>query len=383
MNPKSFKNTQIGKCVKTLKNYWAFIPNPLPFNIKYEEDLIYSLSKADRLMGDLSGTGRLLANPYLLIRPYIRKEAVSSSRIEGTQASLGDLFFFEAEEPKQPKIPDVREVINYVKAMEYGLERLKELPISIRLIKEIHDILLEGVRGKHLTPGELRRTQNWIGPPGCMLNKAVFVPPPVFEMNHVLNLWEKYLHSKTKESPLIQCALMHYQFEAIHPFLDGNGRIGRLLITFYLCEREHLSQPLLYLSEFFEKYRDEYYRRLLNVSQKGDLEGWLKFFLRGIAIQSNDAIVTANHIIKLHQDFINRLHTKRIKSEITYRLIDEIFLSPVLSIAKLSRSWNINYNTIKRGVLTLIKHKILLEATNKIRHKLYISPALMKILIKA
>jgi len=219
LDPKDFKDSSAGKCIKTPRGYWAFIPNPLPPPIDYDRNLVRLLSDADRLLGELSGTGRLLPNPYLLIAPYIRREAVSSSRIEGTQASLSDLFFFEATKTDKPRVPDVREVQNYVRAMEYGIKRLKDLPVSIRLIREIHQILMEGVRGKHATPGELRRTQNWIGPPGCSLNEAAFIPPPVEEMNKALSDWERYIHSNPHEPPLVQCALMHYQFEAIIPFL--------------------------------------------------------------------------------------------------------------------------------------------------------------------
>ncbi len=212
MNHKDFKYSSAGKCLKTLRGYWAFVPNALPPRINYDKDLIYLLSDADRLLGELSGTGRLLPNPYLLIAPYIRREAVSSSRIEGTQASLSDLFFFEAAEFEEPKVPDVIEVRNYVRAMECGIDRLEKLPVSTRLICEIHKVLMEGVRGEHATPGEIRRSQNWIGPAGCSLNESTYVPPPVEEMKQALSDWEKYLHSNPKEPPLIQCAFMHYQF---------------------------------------------------------------------------------------------------------------------------------------------------------------------------
>ena len=190
MNPENFKNSPSGNCIKTAKGYWAFIPNPLPQPIEYDKKLILTLSQATHLLGELSGTGRLLPNPYLLINPYIRQEAVASSRIEGTQASLSDLFFFEAAESEEPQIPDVREIRNYVKAMQYGIERSKDFPVSVRLIREIHKVLLEGVRGEYATPGEFRTSQNWIGPPGCSLNEATFVPPPVEEMNQSLSDWE-------------------------------------------------------------------------------------------------------------------------------------------------------------------------------------------------
>ncbi|MBW2001120.1 MAG: Fic family protein [Deltaproteobacteria bacterium] len=380
MNPKDFESSSAGLCIKTLKDYWTFIPHPLPPDINYDKPLIRLLSDADRVLGELSGTGRLLANPYLLIAPYIRREAVSSSRIEGTQASLNDLFYFEATESEKPEAPDVREVKNYVRAMEYGIDRLEKLPISIRLICEIHRVLIEDVRGYHATPGEIRRSQNWVGPPGCSLQEATYVPPPVEEMKNALGEWEKYLHSASDAPPLIQCALMHYQFEAIHPFLDGNGRVGRLLITFFLWEKGLLAQPLLYLSAFFDRFRDEYYSRLLSVSKHGDWRGWIEFFLRGVVNQAKDAISDAKKIIELHEEYRCRLETTKKIPEASYRLIEEIFVSPVLSITGLSKKWNMPFNSVKTGVLRLVKIGILREATGRKRNKLYAASDLIKLL---
>ena len=356
------------------------MPNPLPPEINYDRELIRLLSEADRLLGELSGTGSLLRNPYLLIAPYIRREAVASSRIEGTQASLSDLFFFEAAESEEQKVPDVLEVRNYVKAMEYGLKRLKDLPISSRLISEIHGILMEGVRGEHLTPGEFRRSQNWIGSPGGLLNEATYVPPPVEEMHQALSDWEKYLHSNPEETTLIQCALLHYQFEAIHPFLDGNGRIGRLLITFFLCERGYLTQPLLYLSAFFERFRHEYYSRLLDVSKKGEWWKWIEFFLRGVVSQSKDALSDAKKILGLHVEYQTKLEKTKKIPESAHRLIDEIFLNPVISISGLSKTWKLPFNSVKTGVLRLVKIGILKEMEGRKKNKLYIASELMNLL---
>ena len=380
MDPREFANSSAGQCVKNLTGYWAFVPNPLPPDISYDKSLIRLLSEADRLLGELSGTGRVLANPFLLIAPYVRREAVSSSRIEGTQASLNDLFFFEASELEKPKVPDVREVKNYVRAMEYGIDRLEELPISIRLIGEIHRVLMEDVRGDHATPGEIRRSQNWVGPPGCSLQEATFVPPPVEEMKSALSDWEKYLHSQPDSPPLIQCALMHYQFEAIHPFLDGNGRVGRLLITFFLWERGLLTQPLLYLSAFFDRFRDEYYSRLLAVSKHGDWKGWIEFFLRGVVNQAKDAISDAEKIIELHAEYRRRLEATKKIPESAYRLIEEIFIGPILSITGLSKKWNIPFNSVKTGVLRLVNIGILREATGRRRNKLYVASELIDLL---
>jgi Fic family protein len=380
LDPREFDHSSPGRCIKAPTGYWAFIPHPLPPDINYDTPLIRLLSEADRLLGELSGTGRLLANPYLLIDPYVRREAVSSSRIEGTQASLNDLFLFEASDRETPRTPDVREVRNYVQAMEYGIERLRDLPISVRLIGEIHGILMEGVRGDHATPGETRRSQNWIGPPGCSLQDATYVPPPVEEMKSALSDWEKYLHAHTDTPPLIQCALMHYQFEAIHPFLDGNGRIGRLLITFFLWERGLLTQPLLYLSAFFDRFRDDYYARLLAVSKHGDWRGWIEFFLRGVINQSKDAISDARKIIELHEKYRQRLEATKKIPESASRLIEELFSNPVLSITSLSKKWGIPFNSVKTGVLRLVSLDILREETGRKRNKLYIASELIELL---
>lgn len=383
LNPKEFDPSSPGRCIKVPTGYWAFIPHPLPPVISYDTPLIHLLSEADRLLGELSGTGRLLANPYLLIDPYVRREAVSSSRIEGTQASLNDLFFFEASEKESIRAPDVREVRNYVQAMEYGIERLRDLPISVRLIAEIHGILMKGVRGDHATPGEIRRSQNWIGPPGCSLKDATYIPPPVEEMKSALSDWEKYLHADTDTPPLIQCALMHYQFEAIHPFLDGNGRIGRLLITFFLWERGLLTQPLLYLSAFFDRFRDDYYARLLAVSKQGDWRSWIEFFLRGVINQSKDAISDARRIIELHEKYKQRLEATKKIPESAHRLIEELFSNPVLSINSMSQKWGIPFNSVKTGVLRLVSLDILREETGRKRNRLYIASELIELLSKS
>ena len=380
MKLEYFAGSKSGKCIKTTGGYCAFIPNPLPPPLKYDKKLIHLLSDADRQIGELAGTGRLLPNPYFLIRPYIRQEAVSSSRIEGTQTSLSDLFYFEASEQKRPRASDVLEVNNYVRAMEHGLERVKTLPVSVRLIREIHNILMEGVRGENRTPGELRTSQNWIGPPGCTLNDATYVPPPAEEMKRALSDLEKYIHSNPEEPPLVQCALIHYQFEAIHPFLDGNGRIGRLLINFFLWERGYLPQPLLYLSSFFEKYRNEYYSLLLAVSQKTDWRAWLDFFLRGIVVQAQDAISKAKKILELYGEYQRILSSSKKIPETSPRLIEEVFSNPVISISGMSKKWKVPYNSIKTGVERLVKIGILREETSRRRNKLFVAPRLMAIL---
>ena len=374
MNPEDFKNSTAGQCMRTIREpaYWAYVPHPLPPKIEVDWELANLLSTAGTKLGELSGAGQLLPNPHLLIRPFIRREAVMSSRIENTKSGLDDLFLFEADEGEPPSGSDVNEIINYVRAMEYGLKRLAKLPISSRLIGELHEILMEGVRGEYATPGEMRRSQNWIGSPGCTLMNATYVPPPLLEMNACFSDLEKYIHSDPMEAPLIQCALVHYQFEAIHPFVDGNGRIGRLLITFMLLERKLLSQPFLYLSDFFEQHRDEYYRLLLTVSQKGDWKAWLTFFLNGVRQQSEDALATIQKLLDLQKQYREVATGQRVP-KIVNRLIDHLFTGPIVSISQLSKTWKMPFPTVKRGVDYLIEKGILVEITGRQRNRLFVA----------
>ena len=382
MNPEAFKNSTAGKCIRTMghSSYRAYVPNPLPPKIKVDWELASLLSKADITLGKLSGAGQLLPNPHLLIGPFIRREAVMSSRIENTQSGLEDLFLFEADETEPPPVSDVKEIINYVRAMEYGIKRLEELPVSSRLICEIHGILMEGVRGERATPGLIRKTQNWIGSPGCDLTDATYVPPPVPEMKQCFSDLERYIHFNPQEPALIQCALVHYQFEAIHPFLDGNGRIGRLLITFMLLERQLLSQPLLYLSDFFERHRDEYYELLLGVSQKGDWKAWLTFFLKGVRQQSEDALLTVQKLLDLQNQYRAVTMGQRVPQVVNH-LIDHLFASPVISVSALSKTWEITYSTVQRGVDYLIEKGMLREITGRQRNRLFIAGEISNIIM--
>ena len=269
--------------------YSAFLPAPLPPALHWTPRLIRVLSDADRLVGRLAGEGGRLSNPHVLMRPFVRREAVLSSKIEGTQATLGELLAAEAGAVVDRSPEDLREVGNYVVALEHGISRLKKLPICVRLIRELHQKLMTGVRGHQATPGQFRNTQNWIGRPGSTLATATYIPPPPGEVGPRLAAWEKFLH-ESDLPPLITIALAHYQFEAIHPFLDGNGRVGRLLITLFLMEREILPTPLLYLSAFFEASRREYYDSLRGVSELGAWHEWLEYFLLGMARMSEDAL---------------------------------------------------------------------------------------------
>lgn len=379
MDLSAFTEEKTGQVVKTLQGYWAFVPDPLPPPLIPSWELVRQISEADRALSELAGVARTLPNPHLLISPFVRREAVLSSRIEGTQASLSDLFFFEASGTIPPQVPDVQEVSNYVKALEYGLVRLQDLPVSLRLIKEIHERLMDGVRGEHLTPGEFRRSQNWIGPPGCTLMDAVFVPPPETEMKEALGKLEKYLHSPSSLPPLVRLALFHYQFEAIHPFLDGNGRIGRLLLTLLLCAEGLLPQPLLYLSAFFERHRREYYRLLLVVSQSGQWSDWINFFLRGVAEQSRDAIRRSNRLMDLWQAYRQRLQSAR-SSALLLQLVDELFSYPVITIAQAAEHLNVTQRSAALNIEKLIDEGILNEATGRQRNRIFVAPKIIQII---
>jgi len=361
--------------MKAPQGYWAFAPDPLPPPLSIDWNLASLLSKADRALSELGGLARNLPNPRLLIGPFVRREAVLSSRIEGTQASLSDLFFFEAAHsekmtpPKKPP-PDVQEVSNYVKALEYALKRCKDLPLSLRLIRELHAILLSGVRGGTHTPGEFRRSQNWIGTPGCTLMEATFVPPPPQEMMEALGELEKYLHHKSSLPPLVRIALAHYQFEAIHPFLDGNGRIGRLLISLLLCHEGLLAQPLLYLSAFFEKRRMEYYQRLLAVSTGGKWRAWIEFFLEGVIDQSGDATDRTGRLLGLWQAYRAKLQEAR-SSALLLQLVDWLFESPVLSMPAAAKLLNVTHRSAAKLMGKLVGPGIVSEMTGRERYRLY------------
>ena len=356
------------------------MPNSLPPKIELDWELANLLSEANIKLGELSGAGQLLPNPHLLIGPFIRREAVMSSRIENTQSGLEQLFLFEADKTESPRIPDVQELVNYVNAMEYGIKKLQNLPVSSRLLCEIHEILMNGVRGEHATPGLMRTSQNWIGKPGSTLMNAAYVPPPVTEMKECFSELEKYIHSKPKEPALIQCALIHYQFEAIHPFVDGNGRIGRLLITFMLIERGLLSQPLLYLSDFFELHRNTYYELLLNVSQKGEWNAWVIFFLEGIRQQSEDALTTIQKLLALKNEYEIIAREPNVPKTVS-PLIDVLFGKPIVSISELAKTWNSSYPTVKRGVDYLVEKGKLREITGQRRNRVFEASEILNIIM--
>ena len=366
-----------GRWITTLEGYKAYQPNPLPPEIIWTPRLVRILSQADRLLGRLAGEGRRLPNPHVLIRPFVRREAVYSSRIEGTQATLGELLAAEAGAVQERSPEDLREVGNYVAALEHGLKRLKTLPLSLRLVRELHEKLMTGVRGDHATPGEFRRTQNWIGRPGCTLADASYVPPAPDALMAQLGQWEDFLHDETIP-PLVHAALMHYQFEAIHPFLDGNGRVGRLLITLCLCARGVLPEPLLYLSAFFEATRTDYYGSLRAVTEQGDWAGWIEYFLNGVARQSEDALSRAERINAQLAEW--REAVAGGGSKIPLQLIDLIGANPFLSPRDTERRLGVSYNTVMRAITVLEAGGVLTKVGDSKRHRVYCARGILDIL---
>jgi Fic family protein len=363
-----------GTFVMQPSGYKAFIPNPLPPSppIRFDGKLQSLLSQADRALARLDGITTVLPNPDLFIAMYVKKEALLSSQIEGTQASLEGVLEFEADLIPKENVNEIKEVINYIKALNYGIERLKELPMSLRLIKEIHGMLLEETRGAHRSPGEFRRSQNWIGPPGASLNEAIFVPPPPEVVLPTMGDLEKFLHNKNNNiPPLIKIALIHSQFETIHPFLDGNGRIGRLLITFYLFWEGILTKPLLYLSFYLKKNRAEYYDLLMKVRLKGAWEDWIRFFLNGVSETSAEAAKTAREVIQLKEELVTKLHNNSISSVYGVRLIDMLFKTPLVSVKDIFGKLNISKEAANELVKKFEKIGILKEITGKQRYKKY------------
>ncbi len=375
MNPQDFHVTNAGKVIKTPTGYAAFVPAKLPPTLTYDNQLVLALSRADAALSELSGLGRHLPSPHLLIAPYVRREAVLSSRIEGTKASLSDLLIEEMEHPKdRTKDDDVQEVRNYVTAMEHGLDRLEKFPLSLRLVREIHAHLMKGVRGDRATPGEFRRSQNWIGPSGSTIETAPYVPPPPDEMTDLLGDWERFLHERGTFPDLIQCAIMHEQFEAIHPFLDGNGRLGRLLITLFLIQRKRLAQPLLYLSAYIEAHRQDYYDLLQRVRTHGDWIRWIQFFLAGVTEIALEAIGQAGRLMDLREKYRARLRDKAK----ALTLLDELFLNPYMSVARAERVLKVTNPTARQAVLMLQKKGMLEEITGRTWGKLYLARPIME-----
>jgi Fic family protein len=358
-------------------DYAAFVPAPLPPPLEWTPRLLRCLSDADRLIGRLAGEGRRLPNPHVLLRPFVRREAVLSSKIEGTQATLGELLAAEAGAVVDRSPEDLREVGNYVVALEHGLQMLKKLPLSLRVVREVHQKLMTGVRGGQAKPGSFRTIQNWIGRPGCTPATASFVPPPPEEVEPCLAAWEKFLH-ETALPPLATVALAHYQFEAIHPFLDGNGRVGRLLITLFLIERRILPTPLLYLSAFFEATRRDYYDGLRTISERGGWADWLEYFFNGVARMSEDALNRAERINHLLADW--QRQAAQAGTDASLRVIDMLAANPFVTIKGAAEKLEVAFTTAQRAVQRLEALKIVREVSEAKRDRVYCAKAILDIL---
>lgn len=372
MASSSETSTRAGQYIAQPTGYRAFIPAPLPPQptLALAGELQGLLSAADRALGRLDGSVLTLPNPDLFVFMYVRKEAVLSSQIEGTQSSLQDLLAAEAQLFDQNLPRDVDEVVNYVRAMNHGLARLPDLPVSVRLIREIHTELMRGVRGGRLQPGDLRTSQNWIGPAGCTLNSATFVPPPHHAVPEALGDLEKFLYAHDVLPPLVKIALAHVQFETIHPFLDGNGRVGRLLITFLLTERGVLHKPVLYLSHFFKQHRQEYYEHLQAVRDRGAWEEWLRFFLRGVIDVAGEASETARRILHLREQ-----HRAAITAQLGraagngHKVLESLFDRPIVAVSDVQKMTGTTYAAANSLVSRLVKLGVLSEMTGYARNR--------------
>lgn len=369
------RSLRSGKYVRQPAGYSAFIPEPLPPKppIEIDKRLQTLLSKADRALGRLDGTIHTLPDSDLFVAMYIRKEAVLSSQIEGTQSSLHDVLEAEASILRADRPKDVPEVLNYIAAMNHGLGRLQDLPVSQRLIREIHRRLLKGVRGQERQPGEIRNSQNWIGPPGCGLDDAIFVPPPAQDVPAALANLENFIHRETDTPSLMKLGIVHAQFETIHPFLDGNGRVGRLLIALLLCERKILIKPVLYLSYYFKRHKQEYYDHLQSIRFDGDWEGWLRFFLQGVVEVANEAVDLSREISRLRETDRGRIVASMGRAAGNgIAVLELLFRKPIITISIVKDVLDMTYQGASGIVRRLVSLGILHEVSEHRRNRRFI-----------
>lgn len=359
--------------------YQSFYPNPLPPvpALEFDAEALRILVKASRSLQQLDVSAQLIPNAGLFISMYVRKEALMSSQLEGTQCTLDDILDPELDVNANL---DTEDVVNYVKATQFALSRLCELPICNRLLREVHAILLEGVRGQEKSPGEFRRSQNWIGPAGCGLKDARYIPPNPEDMMNAMSDLEKYINENTEYDPLVRAALIHYQFETIHPFLDGNGRIGRLLILLYLMEQGLLKEPVIYVSYFLKKNQVEYYDRISEVRRSGNYEQWVKFFLEAVDAAAMDAVESIKKLSRLHDDNIAVLPKSVRKKDTLRTLFDYLEKHPIIDIKNTSKALGVSYNTTATAVKTLMDLGILREKTNAARNRVFSYEAYLEIL---
>lgn len=371
---RDFASSQRKYVVRAEGGHRAFLPPPLPPALDVDSDLSLLLSSADRAVGELAGVGRTLPDAQMVMftEAVVRREAVLSSRIEGTRASLSELVLFELEHPTGAADNDVREVYNYVAATAHLLNPDRPLPLSLRLLRDAHRLLLTDVRGGYATPGEFRASQTWIGPPGATIETATYVPPPPERLWECLDPFEKYLHAKQSLPPLLNIGAAHYQFEAIHPFLDGNGRIGRVLIAVLLVEWGLLPGPLLDLSAYIEPRRDEYYDVLLRVSTHGDWARWLGFFLAGVEQQARDAVRRAAALQALREDYRQKVASARSAGPLSI-VIDELFRVPALTINRARELLDITHRAATQNVEKLVAAGILVEVDRRGRTRQFVA----------
>lgn len=379
MQAEDFTDKRSGELVKTINGNWAFMPNPLPPAIEYSSSLVAQLSEADAALAELSGVGRQLANPALLIGPYLNVEARLSSQIEGTVASYADMFVDQIEDRADVR-DSVREVNNYVRALHFGVQQLDAIPFSLRLVRELHRVLMTGVRGQNRSPGDFRQIQNYVGTTGTNESTAVYVPPPVPQMHIALDGWERFAHDDRHVLPeLVRCALLHVQFESIHPFNDGNGRTGRILIPLYLMQRRRLSRPLLYLSAYIDARRRDYYDLLQRTRTHGAWTDWLEFFLRGIAVTARAALVQTQALLDLRTELMKE--TRDVPNADV--LIDALFSNPFTTLPATTRVIGKTTPTASALINALRTRGILEEVTGKLRGRVYVVRRILAIIERA
>lgn len=379
MKRKDFTNDGWVRIKRGLSGFDIGIPQNLPPALQFDSTLVAALSAADRGVGQLAGITRTLPNPRLLTRSFIGREAVLSSRIEGTLTSLSDLFLFEVNPNVEDRVPDVREVANYVRALDHGVERLAVIPLSLNLIKELHGILLHNVRGSDRLRGEFRKCQVHIGPHHSSVEDATYVPPSQEHLRPLLAAFEGFLNSRSELPLLVRLAMIHYQFEAVHPFEDGNGRVGRLLISLLLSSERALPYPVLYLSAFFERYREQYYGHLLSVSQRGEWSAWIQFFLRGVADQAIDGVERAQSLVTLRNRWSSECQTART-SALLLKLVDNLFRNPFVSPTRASVILEVQAQSAQNNINQLIERGILTEVTGQKRNRIYAAKEVLQIL---
>src|SRR3984893_2366069 len=378
MNPADFKADSPGKLIPISEGTHAFVPEALPAVVPMDSEAVHLLAAASQALGLRQGHGQSLPSPQILVRPFMRREAELSSRIEGTYANQEELVLFELDRQTAADKPDVREVWNYVAAFEYGLKRLQELPVSLRLIRELHGKLMKGVRGHDRQPGEFRTCQNYIGRKGEPITKARYVPPPPTELTACLDAFEKALHAETKQPFLVRLALIHYQFEAIHPFEDGNGRIGRLLLPLLLVEKGILSHPLIQLSAYFEQHRREYYDHLQHVSQTGEWQPWIQFFLRAVHQESDEAVRRTRAILELRNQYREKMEAVGASAQ-ALKIVDDLFITPAVTVTGVAKRMRASYPTAELLVGKLVKAGILSVDKSRRRNRVFHASDILKL----